>query len=75
MEEKEIKEVVRMAYSGIATRGGSCCGPASGCCDVDTAEAVAKAIGYTAEDLRQVPEGANLDSFVKSPRQVGTQKG
>jgi arsenite methyltransferase len=64
MGEDELRKAVRTRYAGIAGGGGSCCGPTggrSGCCaGAGPEEAAARAIGYTDEDLRSVPEGANL---------------
>jgi len=61
MEEKEIKRIVREGYARIATRGGSCCGPASSCCGShDSAPDISRRIGYSADDLQAAPEGANL---------------
>jgi arsenite methyltransferase len=64
MEADEIRKAVRTRYAGIAGGRGSCCGPAGGrsggCAEAGPEEASARAIGYTDEDLRSVPEGANL---------------
>jgi arsenite methyltransferase len=61
MQEKEIKRIVRDGYARIAKRGGSCCGPASSCCgSPDSAPDISRRIGYSEEDLKAVPQGANL---------------
>ncbi len=61
MEENRIKRIVREGYAKIAKRGGSCCGPASSCCgSPDSAPDISRRIGYSEEDLRAAPEGANL---------------
>ena len=61
MEENKIKRIVREGYAKIAKRGGSCCGPASSCCrSPDSAPDISKRIGYSEEDLKAAPEGANL---------------
>lgn len=56
-----IVDRVRERYGRIAERPGSgCCGPAAGCgTDVATPE-VSGQIGYGADELAAVPEGANL---------------
>jgi len=62
MSEKEIKQAVREGYGKIA-RGerSSCCGPeAPPCCSGDQAQQIGEKIGYSAEELALVPEGANL---------------
>ncbi|HYQ61606.1 MAG TPA: arsenite methyltransferase [Desulfatiglandales bacterium] len=61
MEEKEIKRIVREGYARIAERGGSCCGPASSCCGSPASgPEISRRIGYSEEDLKAAPEGANL---------------
>ena len=61
MEDKQIKKVVREGYAKIAKQGSSCCAPANSCCgSTDLAEDISKSIGYTEEELKAVPEGANL---------------
>ena len=61
MKEEEIKKYVRDRYARAANQGSSCCQPASSCCgggrETDT---ISKSIGYTDQDLKVVPEGANL---------------
>jgi len=60
MKDGEIKKKVREGYAKIA-REGSCCAPVSSCCgSADLAQTVSKNIGYTDEELKSVPEGANL---------------
>jgi SAM-dependent methyltransferase len=63
MNETEIRKAVRGRYAAIARKGGSCCGPAD-CCGTGgrerVAEAAGKTIGYTDDEMRSVPEGANL---------------
>lgn len=60
MEENRIKIFVRDRYAGIAKRGSSCCGPAA-CCEGSAVESEAgKRIGYTEEEMKSAPEGANL---------------
>ncbi len=57
MEDDEIKKVVREGYAKIARKGNSCCS-CSG--SVEQAEGIGKKIGYSDEELKSVPEGANL---------------
>lgn len=57
MEEKEIKKFVKKRYGKIAKTGQSCC---SSCeCESSTIE-LGKRIGYSEEDLRNVPEASNM---------------
>lgn len=64
MKETEIRKAVRGRYAAIARKSGtSCCGPAD-CCGSGGREGIAetagKMIGYTDDEMRSVPEGANL---------------
>ena len=61
MKETEIKKSVREGYAKIAKQGSSCCAPANSCCGgTDLARTISKNVGYTDEELKAVPEGANL---------------
>jgi len=60
MKDDEIKKVVREGYAGIAKREGSCCGPVNPCSTSTDACEISRKIGYTEEELRTVPQGANL---------------
>jgi len=61
MRKARIKKVVREGYAKIAEQGSSCCVPVNSCCgSADLAQDISQKIGYTEEELRTVPEGANL---------------
>jgi arsenite methyltransferase len=64
MSDPDIKAAVREHYATIARDGSSCCGPtsaATSCCgSASGAERVGEALGYSEQELRAVPEGANL---------------
>jgi arsenite methyltransferase len=61
MEEEEIKKYVRDRYARAAKQGSSCCQPATSCCGGGKeTDVISKSIGYTDQDLKAVPEGANL---------------
>ena len=61
MRKEEIKKVVREGYAKIAKQDSSCCAPVNSCCgSTDLAQDIGKSIGYTEEELKAVPEGANL---------------
>ncbi|NWF92851.1 MAG: arsenite methyltransferase, partial [Syntrophaceae bacterium] len=61
MDQKSIKESVKVRYGKIAKQGTSCCGPASSCCgSADLAQDISRKIGYSDEELEVVPEGSNL---------------
>lgn len=72
MKQEEIKKVVRESYAGIAKREGSCCGPASGSAGLK--ETISKEIGYTDEDLKEVPRGANLGLGCGNPVALASLK-
>jgi SAM-dependent methyltransferase len=50
-----VRDMVREGYAGIARNIGECCGGATA-----NADAIARRIGYSDEDVRGVPAGANL---------------
>jgi SAM-dependent methyltransferase len=58
-KDEEIKKVVREGYARIAQQESSCCGPV-GTRGIDNRKTTSKRIGYTDEELKVVPEGANL---------------
>jgi len=61
MRKEEIKKVVREGYAKIAKQDSPCCVPANSCCgSTDLAQDISKSIGYTEEELKAVPQGANL---------------
>jgi arsenite methyltransferase len=58
----QIRDAVRQNYAGVAKRkGGSCCGSSS-CCGSDSEIIPVNSLklGYAADDLTAVPDGANL---------------
>jgi len=57
---KEIKKIVRNGYAKIAKQGGSCCATSSCCGRASLAEDISKSVGYSADEINAVPEGANL---------------
>ena len=61
MDSKDIKDVVKERYGKIAKQGTSCCGSSTSCCGgPDLAQITSKEIGYSDEELKAVPDGANL---------------
>jgi SAM-dependent methyltransferase len=58
---EKIRETVRRGYAKVAKTGSGCCGPKSSCCGgINTAKNISEKIGYTEEEMQNVPEGANL---------------
>ncbi len=79
VETAEIKEMVRARYGGIAAGTlADCCAPAAAsCCDPAPASAVndkARSMGYSAEDLAAVPDGANLGLGCGNPQAIAAMK-
>jgi arsenite methyltransferase len=75
MEENKIKRIVREGYARLAKRGTSCCGPARSCCgNADSAPEISRKIGYSGEDLKAAPEGANLGLGCGNPVAVALLK-
>ncbi len=90
MKKEEITKTVRNRYARVAkggapATGSSCCGgnakastAKSSCCGQSavTPENISKAVGYTDEDINQVPEGANLGLGCGNPIALASlQKG
>ena len=60
LDEEEMRKGVRKGYAKIA-REGLCCGPSSSCGGSSaTVEELSKKMGYTEEELKSIPEGANM---------------
>lgn len=76
MDNLEVKRIVRERYANTAKASGGCCGSsASTCCSgSNLAEEVSKKIGYTDEDLKSVPEGANLGLGCGNPVALASLK-
>jgi len=66
LKEDLLRVEIRSTYSGVAqaNNAGDCCGVESGCCGVSDDAAINQLIstrlGYTHEDLKAVPEGADM---------------
>jgi SAM-dependent methyltransferase len=61
MKKDEIKKIVREGYAKIAKQDSSCCIPVDSCCgNINLARDISRKIGYSEEELKAVPEGANL---------------
>ncbi len=59
MKDKDVKKIVKKAYSKIATNSNSCCSCGCGSVDLKMAQKISKNIGYSEEEMNVVPE-ANL---------------
>ncbi len=67
--EDEVRAKVQEGYAAIAraSDGGSCCGPVGGCGVRSDADELARKVGYSAEELAALPEGANLGLSCGNP--------
>ncbi|MCB9866542.1 MAG: arsenite methyltransferase [Phycisphaerales bacterium] len=66
-DAQRVRDIVRDGYAEIAQRGhtaggGSCCGPS--CCSTSR---VAEQVGYSAEDLAALPDGADMGLSCGNP--------
>ncbi|HVP36028.1 MAG TPA: arsenite methyltransferase [Terriglobales bacterium] len=73
MKEEKIKKAVREGYAKIAKKEASCCSPLKSCCG-STSESIGKSIGYSDEELKGVPEGANLGLGCGNPVAMASLK-
>jgi SAM-dependent methyltransferase len=61
MEKEEIRSKVKEGYGRVARENTSCCGAGSSCCgSIASFQTIGAMIGYSKEEMDQVPEGANL---------------
>ena len=75
MDKEEIRKVVREGYAKIAKQDSSCCAPVKSCCgSTDLAQDISRNIGYTEEELKAVPEGANLGLGCGNPVALASLK-
>jgi len=75
MKKEEVRKVVREGYAQIARQGSSCCAPTSSCCGGGSlARTLSKNVGYTEEELKTVPDGANLGLGCGNPVALASLK-
>ncbi|KJS30638.1 MAG: arsenite S-adenosylmethyltransferase [Desulfatitalea sp. BRH_c12] len=77
-DQEIIRQAVRQRYGEIAKKKDtSCCGPASSCCggnNVMSADAIARALGYSTKDLEGIPQGANMGLGCGNPKALAALK-
>ena len=69
-DAENVRAQVRNGYGKIATKGGSCCGSSS----CGSGEPLVKRIGYSAEELSALPEGANMGLSCGNPTAIASLK-
>ncbi len=75
MKNEKIKEFVKEGYAQIAKKESSCCEPVSSCCgSPNMARAISQKIGYSEEELKSIPEGANLGLGCGNPIALASLK-
>jgi len=71
---KMIKEAVKKTYGRIAERKQKGCCSSASCCGSDPVEAISRAIGYSEQETKAVPEGANLGLGCGNPVAIASLK-
>ncbi len=70
----EIKKIVKEGYAKVATQNTSCCSTSSCCGNVNQAQDISKAVGYSDAEINTVPEGANLGLGCGNPVAIASLK-
>jgi SAM-dependent methyltransferase len=75
-EAEDVRKAVRDGYSEIAKSGGSCCGSRTSSCGTSPVgtEDLARHVGYSAEELAALPEGANMGLSCGNPNALASLK-
>jgi SAM-dependent methyltransferase len=69
-QSEAVRSLVRDGYAKIAqATSAGCCGPGVSCCGSAPADAdkLARELGYTVEELKSLPEGANMGLSCGNP--------
>ncbi len=83
VKEQDVRKIVREGYAERARQGNSCCGPAKGkkqaaACGCNTpsesTKDFSKRIGYSDQEIAEVPEGANLGLGCGNPIALASLK-
>jgi SAM-dependent methyltransferase len=74
-KDDEIRTAVRSRYAGIAQGTiSSCCGGGSCGTDESASRAAGEALGYSAGDLKGLPEGADMGLGCGNPKAIASLK-
>jgi arsenite methyltransferase len=62
MEDKRIRDAVKEQYAGMVKQGCSCCGCSQpgDYTETEFIQSAGKAVGYSDQELKSIPDGANL---------------
>ena len=77
LDSEAVRETVRQGYGKIAKdTAAGCCGPGVSCCGSapQESEKLAKELGYTVEELKALPEGANMGLSCGNPAALAALK-
>ena len=75
MKEENIKKAVRGGYAKVATGNSCCTGSIANCCgNTEMVNEISKNIGYSKEDIENVPEGSNLGLGCGNPIALASLK-
>jgi SAM-dependent methyltransferase len=80
MKADEIRQNVRQSYSKVAeaNNNGDCCGIESSCCgvsdDASINAVISTRLGYSSDDLENVPDGADMGLGCGNPRAIASIK-
>ena len=76
LKSDEIRQAVRQQYGRVAESGGAGCGCGPTCCGTPTASAdtLSQGLGYTADDVGSVPQGANIGLGCGNPQAIAALK-
>jgi SAM-dependent methyltransferase len=75
MEHQEIKNKVKEGYGRVAMENKPCCGAPSSCCGSSASiQTIGEMIGYSRDEMNQVPEGANLGLGCGNPVALASLK-
>ncbi len=69
----EIRQAVRQQYGRIAESNSAGCGCGPSCCETPataSAESMSQGLGYSAQDVAVVPEGANMGLGCGNPQAI-----
>jgi len=76
-DSEAVRETVRQGYAKIANDTSSgCCGSGVSCCgsSPQDSEKLAKELGYTVDELKALPEGANMGLSCGNPAALAALK-
>lgn len=72
VKHDEIRQTVRQQYGQVAKSNSAGCGCDTTCCGTPTTSA--EALGYSADDVGIVPEGANMGLGCGNPQAIAALK-